>query len=225
MSPLWLELLKPYILLQPIGRDKVPIFFWSAWGGRGGEFVFHSPWSRWVPGSRSKKICAINFWKLGCSHGMGIVSDWIMPMQKKIILRWIGVFYWQVPFNGCLNRLLCNFQFCLRYQFQMLPFQYFIQYPWTRLIFRKIIRSWSIHRPDLLQIPFQYLILDQAIWNSRTEINPHPGQWSHYPCILLIHRIASKSLIFPKYIWVVAKFECRNRIFDTISSGVPDRDA
>jgi hypothetical protein len=33
----------------------------------------------------------------------------------------------------------------------------------------------------------------------------------------------SASLIFPKYLWVIARLECRKRIFETISIGVPDR--
>jgi hypothetical protein len=35
MSPLWLDLLKPYILSQPIGHDKVPMFFWGPLNGPG----------------------------------------------------------------------------------------------------------------------------------------------------------------------------------------------
>ena len=50
-----------------------------------------------------------------------------------------------------------------------------------------------------------------------------PGYWLNYPCSLSIQRIASASLIFPKYLWVIARLECRNRTFETISIGVPDR--
>jgi hypothetical protein len=35
MSPLWLALLEPFILSQPIGHDKVPMFFWGPLNGPG----------------------------------------------------------------------------------------------------------------------------------------------------------------------------------------------
>jgi hypothetical protein len=35
MSPLWLGLLEPFILLKPIGHDKVPMFFWGPLNGPG----------------------------------------------------------------------------------------------------------------------------------------------------------------------------------------------
>lgn len=38
-----------------------------------------------------------------------------------------------------------------------------------------------------------------------------------------IHFIASTSLILPKHLSVVDKFECRNMTFETISMGTPER--
>jgi len=35
MSPQWLALLEPFILSQPIGHDKVPMFFWGPLSGPG----------------------------------------------------------------------------------------------------------------------------------------------------------------------------------------------
>jgi hypothetical protein len=35
MSPQWLALLEPFILSQPIGHDKVPMFFWGPLNGPG----------------------------------------------------------------------------------------------------------------------------------------------------------------------------------------------
>jgi len=42
---------------------------------------------------------------------------------------------------------------------------------------------------------------------------------------LSIQPIASTSLVFPKHLWVIDSFECRDWPFDAISSGVPDQDA
>jgi hypothetical protein len=36
MSLKWLALLEPFILSQPIGHDKVPMFFWGPLSGPGG---------------------------------------------------------------------------------------------------------------------------------------------------------------------------------------------
>ena len=49
--------------------------------------------------------------------------------------------------------------------------------------------------------------------------------FTSYPCKWSIHLIASASLIFPRYLWVVDKFEWRKSTLLTISSGVPERDA
>ena len=40
----------------------------------------------------------------------GFLAYWILTLQKKekYFLRWIGTFYWQAPFNGCLNRQFAN---------------------------------------------------------------------------------------------------------------------
>ena len=46
-----------------------------------------------------------------------------------------------------------------------------------------------------------------------------------YPWRLSIHLMASVSLTFPRYLWVVCRLACRNIIFDTISMGVLDLDA
>ena len=43
----------------------------------------------------------------------GFLAYWILTLQKKekYFLRWIGIFYWQAPFNGCLHRYLSTWFF------------------------------------------------------------------------------------------------------------------
>ena len=41
-----------------------------------------------------------------------------------------------------------------------------------------IIRHLSIYEPYFSRLPSQYLILEKALWNSRTEINPCPAMGS-----------------------------------------------
>ena len=35
MNPLWLARKEPWVLLQPLGHDKVPMFFWGPLSGPG----------------------------------------------------------------------------------------------------------------------------------------------------------------------------------------------
>ena len=109
MSPQWLALLEPFILSQPIGHDKVPMFFWGPLSGPGVVkkirkvaslrdneglsatqtpilFFLKWPWSWWVPGSRSVKGLHQNTWKHGSrqtkeSHSK-LETD---PAKKDII--------------------------------------------------------------------------------------------------------------------------------------------
>ena len=45
----------------------------------------------------------------------------------------------------------------------------------------------------------------------------------HFPCSISIQRIASESLIFPRYTCVVFKSWCLNSTLDMISKGTPFR--
>ena len=117
MSPQWLALLEPFILSQPIGHDKVPMFFWGPLSGPGVVrkirrvaslrdnkgflatqppilFFLKWPWSWWVPGSRSTKGPHHNNWKLGRRQTKGSHSNLETdPAKKDIIFCDGGVFF------------------------------------------------------------------------------------------------------------------------------------
>ena len=116
ISPQWLAHLEPLILSQPIGHDKVPMFFWGPHNGPGVagkigkllqyatiNFFLKWPWSWWVPGSRSVKDLHQNTWKHGSRYPKESSSKQNINSAKKRyhFLRWISFSYWQGPFNGC----------------------------------------------------------------------------------------------------------------------------
>ncbi len=65
-----------------------------------------------------------------------------------------------------------------------------------------IIPKLSIHGPIFLGIPIQFLIKTgtRSLKIAEPSYGAQLGHRLHYPCRLSIHRIASTSLIFPKYL-------------------------
>jgi len=109
MSPQWLALLEPFILLQPIGHDKVPMFFWGPLFGPGAAkkkdgcsasqppiFIFSftglDPDGCLVADQR--KVHTITIENSGADKQKGLIPIWRLIQQKKdIIFCDGGVFF------------------------------------------------------------------------------------------------------------------------------------
>ena len=66
-----------------------------------------------MPGCRSTKGLCQTLEIPAADKQKGLLPRWLVTLQKTILfLRWIGVFYWQGPFNGCLMIKLELNQFC-----------------------------------------------------------------------------------------------------------------
>ena len=104
MRPLWLAVKSPKILLQSLGHDRVPMFFWGPFMDLGRWICF---FIRLDPDG-----CLLADWfkvhkqlfeKPGAGNERAADSDLNFCFCKNAIsiLRWRGVFCWQQPFNGC----------------------------------------------------------------------------------------------------------------------------
>jgi len=117
MSLLWLALLEPFILSQPIGHDKVPMFFWGPITGPGvvrkirrvaalrdneGLSATQPPILFFLNDldpdgclvADQLRIRTKTLESTGADNKKGLLSIWILTLQKKeqSFLRWRGVF-------------------------------------------------------------------------------------------------------------------------------------
>ena len=117
MSPQWLALLEPFILSQPIGHDKVPMFFWGPLFGPGvvrkikkvaslrdnEDLLATQPLILFFLNDLDPDGCLVadqlrirtkTLESTGADNKKGLHSNWILTLQKNdiIILRWRSVF-------------------------------------------------------------------------------------------------------------------------------------
>jgi len=106
MSPQWLALLEPFILSQPIGHDKVPMFFWGPLNGPGvvrkikkdaslrdneGLLATQPPILFFLNGldpdgclvADQRKVHTITIENSGADKQKGLIPNWRLTLQKK----------------------------------------------------------------------------------------------------------------------------------------------
>ena len=117
MSPLWLALLEPFILSQPIGHGKVPMFFWGPLFGPGvvrkirkvaslrdnEDLLVMQPLILFFLNDLDPDGCLVadqlraytkTIESTGADNKKGLLLNWILTLQKKRhhFLRWRSVF-------------------------------------------------------------------------------------------------------------------------------------
>jgi len=98
MSPQWLALLEPFILSQPIGHDKVPMFFWGPLSGPGAAkkkdgcfasqpLIFTFSFNGLDPDgclvADQRKVHTITIENSGADKQKGLIPIWRLTLQKK----------------------------------------------------------------------------------------------------------------------------------------------
>jgi len=101
MSPQWLALLEPFILSQPIGHDKVPMFFWGPLSGPGAAkkkdgcsvsqpSIFTFSFTGLDPDgclvADQLRACTKTLESTGADKQKSLIPNWRLTLQKKDII-------------------------------------------------------------------------------------------------------------------------------------------